>query len=126
MTDKKSNYVKKTGSPTKFGDNDLFDNPMVRAAMAAMSPEEKEQYRVIGEKMYGNMNFEDARYLINPETKMTEALECLQSQLRSGLHPSDMEDNEKAVLTDAYGDKWYEKWGFVKKDLSEITTLIKK
>lgn len=125
MADKKPSYVKKVDPYVKPMDDDLFDNPMVRAALAAMSPEEKERYRQIGEQMYGNMNFEDARYLINPETKMTEALACLESQLRSGLHPSDMEDNEKAVLIDAYGEKWYEKWGFVKEDLSEIVTVKK-
>jgi hypothetical protein len=101
-------------------DYDLFDNPMVRSALAAMSDEDKEQYRLIGEQMYGSMNFEDARYLIDPNAQMTEALACLESQLRSGLHPSDLEDNEKAVLADAYGPKWYEKWGFVEQDLNQI------
>lgn len=125
MAEKKSSYAKKVEPYRKPMDDDLFDNPMVRAALAAMSPEEKAKYRQIGEQMYGNMNFEDARYLSNPEAKMTEARACLESQLRSGLHPSDMEDNEKAVLADAYGEKWYEKWGFVKKDLSEITTVKK-
>jgi len=103
-------------------EDDLFDNPMVRSALAAMSPEDKEKYKQIGEKMYGSLNFEDARYLINPDTQMTEALGCLESQIRSGLHPSDMEENEKAILVDAYGDEWYKKWGFVKEDLSEIVT----
>lgn len=118
------NYVKKE-DPHKPLDNDLFDNPMVHAALAAMSPEEKENYQRIGEQMYGNMNFEDARFLINPDAKMNEALACLESQLRSGLHPSDLEDNEKAVLKDAYGDNWYEKWGFVNEDLVKIVTVKK-
>ena len=118
------NYVKKE-DPHKPLDNDLFDNPMVHAALAAMSPEEKENYQRIGEQMYGNMNFEDARFLINPDEKMNEALACLESQLRSGLHPSDLEDNEKAVLKDAYGDNWYEKWGFVNEDLVKIVTVKK-
>jgi hypothetical protein len=123
MGDTKTNYVK--DMHTKGGDEDLFDNPMIRAAKAAMSEEEKEQYRKIGQHMYGNMNFEDPRHRINPDVRMSEALACLESQLRSGLHPSDMEDNEKAIMVDAYGDSWYEKWGFVKEDLSEIVTTKK-
>ena len=119
MTDNQDN------KKSEIGDYDLFDNPMVTAALAAMSPDEKEQYKKIGEQMYGNMNFEDARYLVNPDVQMNKARECLEGQLRSGLHPSDMEDNEKAVLADAYGEKWYEKWGFVEKDLTEITTVKK-
>lgn len=110
---------------SEVSDYDLFNNPMVTAALAAMSPEDKEQYRLIGEQMYGNINFEDARYLRNPEVQMSEALACLESQIRSGLHPSDMSDNEKAVLKDAYGEQWYEKWNFVKEDLTQITTVKK-
>ncbi len=116
---------KQPSKKSEISDYDLFNNPMVTAALAAMSPEDKEQYKKIGEQMYGNLNFEDARYLINPDAQITEALACLESQIRSGLHPSDMEDNEKAVLKDAYGDQWYEKWGFVKEDLTTITTIKK-
>ena len=100
----------------------LFDNPMVNAARDAMTPEEKEQYRKIGEKMYGHLNFEDADHLIDPNIQMSEARICLEGQLRSGLHPSDMDDNEKAIMVDAYGATWYEKWGYVEQDLGEIVT----
>jgi len=109
----------------QINNDNLFDNAMVRSAMAAMSDEEKEQYRKIGEQMYGNMNFEDSRYLLNPEAKLSEARECLESQLRSGLHPSDMNDNEKIIFVEAYGDEWYKKWGFVKGDLDDIVTVVK-
>tara|TARA_Y100000389_G_scaffold196807_1_gene230318 strand:+ start:65 stop:424 length:360 start_codon:yes stop_codon:yes gene_type:complete len=107
----------------EVNDGDLFNNPMVKAALASMTPEQIENYKKIGEKMYGNLNFEDPRYIINPEIKMTEALACIESQIRSGLHPSDIEDKEKALLVDAYGENWYEKWGFVKQDLKEIVTV---
>jgi len=117
---------KQPGKKSDIADQDLFNNPMVTAALKAMSPEEKEQYKRIGEQMYGNLNFEDARYLINPEVQISEALTCLEGQIRSGLHPTDMTDNEKAVLKDAYGEKWYEKWGFVEEDLTTIATVEKK
>lgn len=109
----------------QLNQDDLFNNPMVRSAKASMTVEEIEQYKKIGEQMYGNMDFKDTRYLIDPNAKMNEARVCLESQIRSGLHPSDMEDNEKAVLMDAYGDKWYEKWGFVDGDLTDIVTVMK-
>jgi len=109
----------------QINNNDLFNNPMVNAAREAMSEEEKEQYRKIGEQMYGNMNFEDSRYLLNPEAKMSEVRECLESQIRSGLHPSDMNDDEKKILADAYGHEWYKKWGFVNDDLIDMVTVVK-
>jgi len=122
----KVTYVKKKEEPyVPQGDQDLFDNAMTRAALAALSPEEKERYKDIGERMYGHMNFEDAGMLANPGAKMTEALACVEAQIRSGLHPSDLAANEKALLADAYGEKWYEKWGFVVDDLEEIVTVTK-
>ena len=109
----------------EINENDLFDNAWVRAAANAMSDEQKEQYKKIGEKMYGNMNFEDPQFRINPDVAMSRARDCLEGQLRSGLHPSDMEENEKAVMVDAYGEKWYKKWGYTEKDLVEITAIKK-
>ena len=35
----------------------------------------------------------------------------------------DVEENEKEILKDAFGVKWYERWGFVEKDLYEIFTI---
>jgi hypothetical protein len=109
-----------SSSSSDINTEDLFDNPLVRAALASMSEEDKQKYKEIGEQMYGSMNFEDARYLIDPNVQMSQALNCLEGQIRSGLHPSDMDKNERKLLEDAYGSEWYKKWGFTKKDLKEI------
>jgi hypothetical protein len=103
--------------------NDLFDNPMTRAAISALSEEQKEKYRRIGEAMYSGINFEDQQSLNNMPPPMSEAVAYLESQIQSGLHPSMLEANEKAILADAYGEKWYEKWGYVEQDLTDIFTV---
>ena len=41
----------------EVNDGDLFNNPMVKAALASMTPEQIENYKKIGEKMYGNFKF---------------------------------------------------------------------
>lgn len=104
-------------------DNDLFDNPMVRAAMNAMSEEQKEKYRILGEGLYGSINFEDEQYINNMPPAMTQAIMYIENQITSGLHPSMLESNEKELLKDAYGEKWYSKWGYVEGDLTDIVTL---
>jgi hypothetical protein len=104
-------------------DMDLFDNPMTRAALAAMSDEQKRKYKEIGQEMYGHMNFEDSKVLNNIPHPMEETIAYIQEQLKSGLHPSDLEDNEKSFLTDALGKEWYNKWGYVKEDLTSIFTI---
>ena len=101
----------------------LFDNPMTRAALSSMSDEDKRKYKKIGEELYGHMNFEDAKVLNSVPAPMEEALAYIQEQLKSGLHPSALDDNEKAFLADSYGDEWYLKWGYVKEDLDEIKTM---
>jgi hypothetical protein len=104
---------------------DLFENPMTKAAMSALSEEDKEKYRIIGEHLYGNTNFENEQSVNSMPTSMTEAVAYLESQLNSGLHPSILEENEKSLLEDAYGKEWYKRWGYVFEDLTDIVTLVR-
>lgn len=113
----------KLGPHVATDPNDLFDNPMSRAAMAALSDDQKQKYKIIGQHLYGDVNFEDGQSLNNVPPPMAEAVAYLESQLQSGFHPSMMEDNEKALMADAYNDEWYTDWGYVKEDLDDIVTL---
>ena len=103
----------------------LWNNPAVEAAKKDMSPEELEKYRKMGEHMYGNLD-----NINNPNTlyegpKLEEAAEYLGEAVKSGLHPSMLEDHEKAVLKEIQGDKWWENYGYVEADLTEIVTILK-
>lgn len=104
------------------GDN-LFDNPMVRTASAAMSEEDKEKYKRLGEEMYNNVDFVSGDINSNLPNPMAEATAYLCTQLQAGMHPSVLESNEKALLSEAYGPTWYTRWGYVIEDLTEIITL---
>lgn len=103
-----------------INENDLFDNPMTRSALAAMSDDDKRRYKELGQEMYGHMNFEDAKVLNNVPAPMEEALAYIHEQLKSGLHPSELDDNEKAFLVDSEGEEWYKKWDYIKEDLEQI------
>jgi hypothetical protein len=118
MSKKDQEYISKD-------DMDLFDNPMTRAALAAMTDDQKRRYKEIGQEMYGHMNFEDSKVLNDVPPPMEEALAYIQEQLKSGLHPSDLDENEKAFLVDALGNEWYKKWGYLEEDLNEIITIKK-
>ena len=102
--------------------NDLFEGVLAKAAMAALSDEDKEKYRIIGEHLYGRLNFEDGS-LNNLSPEMNEAVAYLESQLNSGLHPSMLQENEKDLLKEAYGEEWFMRWSYVKEDLEDIVTL---
>ena len=101
----------------ELNDNDLFNNPMVKSAAAAMSSEQKDEYSKIGEKMYGTTDFETNKILNNMPDPMVDSILHLTVQLRSGLHPVDLTTEDIDLLKTAYGDKWYEKWGYEEKDL---------
>ena len=105
-------------------EHDLFNNPMVKAAMDAMPESEKKRYKIIGEEMYGNVNFEESKILNNIPEPMKEFLLYITEQLKSGIHPSDLEDSEKDFLKDAFGNEWYIKYGYVEEDLYSIKTLV--
>ena len=107
-------------------DNDLFDNPMTRSALSALSKEDKDKYKEIGEHMYGRINYEDGKYFNNMDENMLEAVAYIESQLLSGLHPSMLEDKEKVLLFEAGGNEWYLKWGYIKEDLDNIITVKQK
>jgi len=108
----------------KPSERNLFDNEFTRGAMSMLTPEQKEEYQKIGEKMYGKIDFENSRILDNPEPSMDLAVASITETIKAGLHPSMMEDNEKAVMREVQGEKWYERFGFVEKDLTEIVTMM--
>lgn len=113
----------KSVSKTVEDPNDLFNNPMTRAAMEALSEEDKEKYKKIGEHLYGRINFENGKCENNIESDMLEAAAYIKMQLDSGIHPSHLDDNEKNLMKETYGDKWYVDWNYVEQDLNDIVTL---
>jgi len=96
---------------------DLFNNPMVTKALEAMTPEQREEYRRIGEEMYGTVHFEDSKILNNMPPPMAEALAYVEVGLKSGLAPADMEPDEIALMENAHGKEWYTKYGWTEEDL---------
>ena len=69
----------------KFRDNNL-------------SEEDKKRYKMIGDHLYGRINFEDCQSLNNMPPSMAEAVAYLESQLQAGFHPSMLDENEKALI----------------------------
>ena len=98
--------------------NDLFDNQMVRNAIKAMTPEQIEHYKQIGEQMYNSINFEETKINKAIPPSMEEAVAYVVSGIKSGLHPNDLDINEISLLTDAYGKKWYEQFGYEAHELN--------
>lgn len=110
---------------SEIREDDLFDNPMVKAAAEKMSEEDKERYKRLGESMYLNVDFNESKVLDNTPAPMAEAVAYLSEAIKSGLHPSMLNENEQAVLKELYGTNWYENFGYVEADLTAIVTIKK-
>ena len=92
----------------------LWDNEMVRAVKAKMSKEDIEQYKKIGEQFYRDMDFQQNNDL---DAILNESVSYISMGLNSGLLPTELTKDEKRVMKEILGDKWYEKWGYTEKDL---------
>lgn len=98
---------------------DLFNNPMVNEALKKMSKEDIQKYKTIGEQMYGHINFEDSKIIGSLPPPVSEAIAYIEEGIKSGLLPQDLEENEVICLHDAYGEKWYEKYGWTRNQVPE-------
>ena len=106
------------------GPNDLFEGDLAKQIRDSLSEEDKEKYRIIGEQLYGSIDYcNPSKSSNNLSDSMIEAISYIEIQLRAGLHPSFLEQNEKELLKEAYGKEWYLKWGYVEEDLNQIITL---
>ena len=98
---------------------DIWNNPMVNNAIKAMSKEDLEKYKKVGEQLYGNVNFEDSTVINKLITPVDEAIAYIEEGLKSGLMPHDLDENEVILLQQTYGEEWYKKYGFSREEVPE-------
>lgn len=99
---------------------DLFNNPQTEAAIRAMNSEQLAEYKKIGEYMFGSINFEDGKVIDSIPPPLPESVAYIEQGIRSGLLASDLTEGEIAVLEQAYGEKWYENYGFTEDEIPKF------
>ena len=97
---------------------DLFNNPMIDIAKKAMTPEQIEEYKKIGEYMYNDHAFElfTNGSKIQKSTNM-DYLKYAEVNLRSGLDPNDLTPPEIESLEEAHGFEWYKLFGYTEEQV---------
>jgi hypothetical protein len=91
--------------------------PYIEAALKSLTPEQKERYQKLGEAYFNDIDMETSTVNNNP---VDDTVAYLVTAVKSGLHPSYLDDSEKKFLKDALGEKWYEKYNFTDDDLKKI------
>ena len=77
-----------------------------------------ENMKVLGEKFHES--FDVAKGTIhNNDINMEEALAYVVESLKSGIHPSYLDEDEKAIMMAGYGEEWYKNWGYASDKLEE-------
>lgn len=99
--------------------NDLFDNPMVRAARKAMTPEQIEEYKLVGQYMYNNTEYLTSEMKASKvkEKNPTDLLTYATHMLNSGGDPKDLSPDELTMVMNTYGPKWYQHFDIDEKDV---------
>lgn len=101
----------------------LFDDKHLQNMYNSLSDEDKLNYKKIGEHMYNSIDFSEINSQgLNDNHKEIdlENVSQLKLMLQSGIHPSYLSNQDKDLLKNNLGEKWYEKFGFLENDLNRI------
>jgi hypothetical protein len=109
---------KKESSPESQAQQiDLFNNPYISEAKKHLSQEKLEEYKRLGERFYAGWDFEKG----GPEKVLDVAVAEISEAIKSGLHPSDLDENEIEIMSTKIGKEWYLDFGYTANDLSTLT-----
>ena len=99
--------------------NDLYDNPMVQAAKKALTPEQIEEYKRIGEYMYNKTDYHltEVKSSQIKKANPTDLLNYAVQMIKSGGDPKDLTPEEVNMLVGVYGEKWYEQFDLEENDV---------
>ena len=101
----------------------LFGEKRLKEIAESLSEDDKKRYAKIGEEMYNSINFEDINSQgqnVDHDSIELENISQIKVMLLSGLHPSYLSGQEKDMMKNSYGEKWYESYGFLETDLNRI------
>lgn len=97
---------------------EFFDNPMVNSAKKALTTEQQEEYKKIGEYMYNNQNFNFVETThINNKPTVSDLASYAMEAIKAGGHPRDLSEDELQSLKQVYGPKWFEKFDYTEEDI---------
>ena len=104
---------------------DIFSNPQIQKAKESLPPHVRKQYEQIGENIWNQME-SSQKIIDNAEFGVThmpppveEAAANISEAIKSGLHPTMLDEDEAKVMLHCLGEKWYETFGFTEKDMEE-------
>lgn len=77
-----------------------------------MTEEQIENMRKLGEKFHESFDVSKGTVRSVHDIDMEEALAYVVESLKSGIHPSYLDEDEKTMMKAGYGEEWYKQWGY--------------
>ena len=101
----------------------LFGDKHLMEVANQLSDEDKARYATIGKELYDSISFETINSVgtqTNHEVVELENVSQLRLMLSSGMHPSFLTGEEKNIMKNNFGDKWFEEYGYLECDLQRV------
>lgn len=104
----------------------LVTSPEIVMAKNALTEEQKEEYKKIGEYMY-QTDVSKVKHNGSQVVKVNKAdlLIYAESGLRSGLSPKDLTADELASLINAYGERWFERFDISEEEANLVPKMCR-
>ncbi len=99
---------------------------MVESAKKALTPEQMEEYKKVGEYMYNDKNFslvENGSQL--KEASQEDIVAYAVEGLKAGLDPMNLTQREVEELCNVYGEKWYERFDYKENEVPKLELQLK-
>lgn len=101
---------------------EILKSPYVDMAKKALTPEQLEEYKRIGNYMYETDVYQKAEFGEKlKEAKVEDFASYATEGLKSGLNPMELSQKEVKALIDQYGKEWYTHFGYTKEEVPEYT-----
>jgi hypothetical protein len=97
---------------------EMFEK-MQQTLMKSIPDEDRENFKKLGEKFHSSFDVFKGEAADLSTISMEEALAYVVESLKSGLHPSFLTEDEKALVMAGYGEEWYKEWGYNKEDVEK-------
>ena len=109
---------------------DIFSNPQIQRAKESLPPQMRAQYEQLGESIWNQMETSQMAITNNTgeEVNFTgesmpppveEAAAHITDALKSGMHPSLLEEEEKNVMKECFGSTWWRKWNYKDEEMDQ-------
>lgn len=88
-------------------------------AMKALTPQQREQYKIIGEELHKSVDFTTSTILDNSTPPSEEITAYIVEGLKSGLHPKDLNLVEWDHMMKVFGTNWFHTFGYTDDEILE-------